>query len=55
MIGIVIEDIKTNDNGAVKVDGKVWTAYASSPISKDSKVKVLEIEGTKIKVEELKD
>lgn len=52
MNGIVIEEISKNKNGAVKVDGKVWTAYADTNIPVDSIVKILEINSTKIKVEE---
>lgn len=52
MEGIVIEEISKNHNGAVKVDGKVWTAVSNKKITVDSTVKVLEIEGSKIKVEE---
>ena len=52
MKGIVLEEIKENKMGAVKVDGKVWTAYADKDIKVDSIVKILEINSTKIKVEE---
>lgn len=52
MEGIVIEEISKNHNGAVKVDGKVWTAFSNKKIKVDSTVKVLEINGSKIKVEE---
>lgn len=52
MTGIVIEEINKNHNGAVKVDGKVWTAMANKKIKVDSTVKVLEINSSKIKVEE---
>ena len=52
MNGIVVEEINRNNNGSVKVDGKVWTAYADKKIKVDSTVKVLEINSSKIKVEE---
>jgi len=52
MTGIVEEEITKNKTGAVKVDGKVWTAYADKKIKSGSTVKVLEINSTKIKVEE---
>ena len=52
MNGIVVEEINKNNNGAVKVDGKVWTAYADKKIKVDSTVEVLEINSSKIKVEE---
>ena len=50
MTGIVTEDI-TDIKGAVKVDGKVWTAYSDKEIKKGEKVKILEIKSTKLKVE----
>lgn len=51
MTGVVTEKIEKNKDGEVKVDGKMWTAYADKPIKKDELVKVLEIKGVKIKVE----
>ena len=54
MTGIVTEKITKDKNGTVKIDGKEWTAYADRMIKKDQKVKVLEIKGVKIKVEEVK-
>lgn len=55
MKGIVTEEISRNKNGEVKVDGKKWSAYASKKIKVDSIVKILEINGTKLKVEEVED
>lgn len=55
MNGIVTEEIGKNKIGAVKVDGKEWTAVSNKKISKDSVVKVLSIEGVKLKVEEVDD
>lgn len=55
MTGIVTEDISKNKVGAVKVDGKEWTAMSTKKISKDSVVKVLSIEGVKLNVEEVDD
>ncbi len=52
MTGIVTEEIKKNSTGEVKVDGKRWTAYADKNIKVDSVVKILKINGVKIKVEE---
>ncbi len=53
--GVVTEIIKKNLNGEVKVDGKKWTAYADKTIKVDSIVKILEINGTKIKVEKVEE
>ena len=50
MQGYVVEKITKRKNGAVKVDGKVWTAFADQTIPKDSDVEILAIEGVKVKV-----
>ena len=50
MKGIVTEDISKNKIGAVKVDGKEWSATSNKKISKGEVVKVLEINSTKLKV-----
>ena len=55
MNGIVTEKITKNTIGEVKVDGKLWSAYADKTISKDSIVVVLEINSTKIKVKEVEE
>ncbi len=52
MNGVVTAEIKRNKYGEVKVDGKRWTAYSNKNIKADSTVKVLEIDGVKLKVEE---
>lgn len=52
MNGVVTAEIKHNKYGEVKVDGKRWTAYSNKNIKVDSTVKVLEIDGVKLKVEE---
>lgn len=53
MTAVVTEEIKKNSPGEVKVDGKRWTAIADKKIKVDSTVKVLEINGVKLKVEEV--
>lgn len=53
MKGIVTEKISKKENGEVKVDGKNWTAYADKTIKVDEVVKVLEINGVKLKVEKV--
>lgn len=50
MNGLVTKDIDDLNYGEVKVDGKIWTAYADEKIKKDEKVEILEINGSKIKV-----
>lgn len=54
MTGTVTEKISKEKNGAVKIDGKEWTAYSDKSIKKGERVKVLEIKGVKIKVEKEK-
>lgn len=52
MSGIVTEEITRKKNGEVKVDGKLWTAYADKKIKVGSMVKIIKIDGVKLKVEE---
>lgn len=53
--GIVTEDITKNNCGEVKVDGKKWTAYADEEIKTNETIKVLEINGVKLKVMKAKE
>jgi membrane protein implicated in regulation of membrane protease activity len=53
MQAIVTEEISKNKPGEVKVDGKKWTATSNKKIKVDSVVKVCEIDGVKLKVEEV--
>ncbi len=55
MEGIVTEAISKNTIGEVKVDGKKWSAYSDKKITKDSIVKILEIDGAKLKVEKVEE
>jgi len=55
MQGIVIQKITKNTPGEVKVDGKSWTATADKQIKENSIVKVLEINGVKLKVEKVEE
>lgn len=55
MEAIVTQEINKNKPGEVFVDGKRWTAISGKKIKVDSTVKVLEINGVKLKVEEVKD
>lgn len=50
MEAIVTEAITKHKPGEVKVDGKLWTAYADEDLAKDDIVKVLEINGVRLKV-----
>lgn len=53
MTGFTTEKITKRNYGAVKVDGKVWTAFADTAIPVDTEVKILSIEGVKVKVEKV--
>ncbi len=52
-VGIVTEDILSDKIGEVKVLGKKWSAYSDSEIKKQEKVKILSIDGVKLKVEKI--
>ena len=51
MEAIVTQKITKHQPGEVKVDGKLWTAYADESIKVDAVVKVLEIDGVRLKVQ----
>ncbi len=55
MQGIVTEKITKNSPGEVKVDGKRWMAISDKTINVDNDVKILEIDGVKLKVEKWED
>ena len=50
--GVVLEDIKALEyTGKVKVSGQIWSAISDMNIPKDAKIKVLSVDGVKLKVE----
>ena len=52
--GIVLESIDNlNSTGKVKVKGELWSAVADTDIEKGSKIKVISINGVKLKVEKV--
>lgn len=52
--GIVTKKIDSNNStGQVKVKGEIWSAISDESIEKDAKVKVLGIDGVKLKVEKI--
>lgn len=55
MTGIVTGEITKKGFGEVKVDGKLWTAYADKKIKINTMVKILKIDGVKLKVEEVEE
>ncbi len=55
MKGVVTQPIKKLQPGEVKVDGKRWTAISEKAIPIDSTVKILSIEGVKLKVEKVEE
>lgn len=54
MKGIVTEEINENSIGEVKVDGKRWSAISDKKIDLNKEVIILDIDGVKLKVEEVK-
>lgn len=53
--GIVLEEIDSiQSTGKVKVKGELWSAISDEPIEKDAKIKVVSINGVKLKVEKIK-
>lgn len=54
LIGIVTETVNpAEDVGKVKVDGQVWRANAAGVIEKGSSVKVVDVRGAKLTIEEI--
>lgn len=53
MEAIVTEPIRKNKIGEVKVDGKKWSAFSDQTLNVDDTVKVLKIDGVKLKVERI--
>lgn len=47
-IGVVTKDIKNNENGRVKIDGKDWMAISDTEIKKGIEVEILKIDGVKL-------
>ena len=51
---LVIENIDSiNGEGKIKVNGEIWSAISDTNIEKDTKVKVISINGVKAKVEKI--
>ncbi len=55
MKGVVTESISDTNPGEVKVDGKHWTAISSESLKVDDIVKILSIDGVKLKVKKWED
>ena len=52
--GIVMEKIDSVKSlGQVKINGEVWSAISNTDLEKDTKVKVIEVNGVKLKVEKI--
>ena len=52
--GIVTKKIDSaNSTGQVKVKGELWSAISDEDIEKDAKVKILSVDGVKLKVERI--
>lgn len=52
-VGIVTEDILDDKIGEVKVLGKKWSAYSNAKVLKGERVKILSIDGVRLKVEKM--
>ncbi len=54
--GIVLESIDNlNSTGKVKVNGELWSAISDINIEKGEKIKVLSVNGVKLKVEKVNE
>ncbi len=53
MTGIVVSAISPNESGAVRADGKVWTAVSDAYIAPGAEVKIKDIKGVTLHVTEL--
>lgn len=54
--GIVLESIDNlNSTGKVKVNGELWSAISDINIEKGEKIKVLSVNGVKLKVEKINE
>ena len=52
--GIVVEDIDDIDySGKVKVNGELWSATSSEDLKKGTRIVVTEVDGVKLKVEQI--
>ena len=52
--GIVLETVDSiNGTGKVKVNGELWSAISDSNIEKNEKIKVISVNGVKLKVEKI--
>lgn len=54
-IGIVTDDIAPEKVGEVKVDGKRWSAISDTEIKSNEKVKILAIDGVKLKCQRVEE
>ena len=54
-VGIVTEEINPFGIGEVKVDGKRWSAISDKKIEVNSKVKILAIDGVKLKCQRVEE
>ncbi len=53
--GYVIDDLNNIDySGKVKVNGELWSATSDTDLKKGTKIKVIDVDGVKLKVEAVK-
>ncbi|PKM92779.1 MAG: NfeD family protein, partial [Elusimicrobia bacterium HGW-Elusimicrobia-4] len=50
---VVLEEIKPNKFGRVKIEGEEWLAESSEEIQKGSQVKIIEVKGVRLLVKKV--
>ena len=51
--GKIVDNITKDNNGTVKINGVIWTAYAEKELPKNEEVEVIEVNGNKLKVKKI--
>jgi len=54
-IGLVVQDISPPEVGRVKVNGDEWRAQAKTALTRGTRVRVVEVEGTRLIVERFEE
>lgn len=52
-MGKVIDNIEKENYGTVKINGILWTAYSDTEVLSGTEVKVIEVNGNKLKVNKI--
>jgi len=51
--GKIVDNITKDNNGTVKINGVIWTAYAEKDLANGEEVEVIEVNGNKLKVKKM--